>query len=394
MKAARLCFGASLTALLCACSPPLESERDYCAPMSAPDGLDFASHPDGARFQELLDGAVQRALPGVALQVQDPDGLWIGASGQCDVDANQAFGPFTRSRIGSVSKIFTATAVMLLVEEGRLSLDDRIADHLDPELAGHVVNSEIITVRQLLNHTSGLPREPAFVSALYALDIIGDDPKQEGHFADYVAELYDQPALFEPGQGWAYSNFGYALLGLIMEDATGKDHAEVLRSHLFEPLGLVDTFYDSEQFTPAGLARGYMDFHGDGGLTDVSDWDVYQVVGPGGAIVSTVHDVGTFLQALLGGRVLRPASLEQLLDCSGGDIPDSTDSYGFGISCSELDGRPVLSHFGELAGYMAAFLVFPEEETIATTIFNGSHGVVVEEIADFLKERLPALTRR
>lgn len=391
MKTALRCSTTSLILLMSACTPPLDSARNYCAPMSAPDGLDFTAHPDAARFQGLLDAAVRRALPGVALQIQDPDGLWIGASGQCDLDANKAFAPLTRSRIGSVSKVFTATAVMLLVEEGRLGLDDPIADHLDAELARHVVNSTTITVRQLLNHSSGLPREPGYVSAIHALDIIGDDPKQEGSFADYVAALRDQPALFEPGQGWSYSNFGYALLGLIMEQATGQGHAEVLRSRLFEPLGLADTFYDAEQFTPAGLARGYMDFYGDGGLTDASDWDVHQVVGPGGAIVSTVHDMGTFLQALFGGQVLSEASLEQLLDCSQVDVPEGTDPYGFGISCGEHNGRRVYSHAGELTGYMAAFLVFPEQQTIATAVFNGSHGVVLEEIAGFVRERLPAL---
>lgn len=391
MKYLYLACSVILACVLSACLPPLMGDREYAAETTAPVGLDYESHPDAADFQALLDGAVARSLPGVALLVRNPAGLWIGASGQRDINADLPFQPFTRSRIGSVTKTFTAVAVLLVAEDGLLSLDDPIADHLSAAVAAGVVNSAQITVRQLLNHTSGLPREPWTVSASLALGTMADDPYTELTIEDYLAALYNEPALFAPGEAYSYSNFGYVLLGLILEEATGQDQWEVVQTRILDPLGLTDTFFDPVERSPAGLARGYADLYGNGSLTDTSDWDGLHPLDAEGGIVTTVYDLYRFLDELFYGNLLLPASLAEMLNGVAVSPDAGSDTYGLGIGWGMVDGKSAYNHVGLVTGYLAAYYVYPDQQAIVTVVVNGSAGDVQAELGALMTERLPPL---
>jgi len=391
VKAACVACCLALSVVLTACLLPIPGERAYASETTAPVGLDYQSHPDAASFQALLDDAVAGGVPGAILLVQNPAGLWIGASGQRDLDRSLPMQPFTRLRVGSVSKTFTAAATLLLAEEAALGLDDRIADYLDPEVASRVVNSGRISIRQLLNHTSGLPREPMDVSAVNALEVFWDNPCGEVTVDEYLTSLYDEDALFEPGQGWSYSNFGYALLGLILEDAAGQGRWEVLRTRILQPLGLADTFFNPDVQTPPGLARGYADLYGDGSLTDTSDWDALHVIDVGGGIVSTAYDLYRLLDALFNAALLTGPSLGEMLTLVQASPEIGLDSYGLGIGYTQVDGKFAYTHTGTVMGYVAAYYFYPAQQAFVVLLTNASHGAFLSKLGELLEERLPPL---
>ncbi|TFG59690.1 MAG: class A beta-lactamase-related serine hydrolase, partial [Spirochaetales bacterium] len=191
--------------------------------------------------------------------------------------------------------------------------------------------------------------------------------------------------------GWSYSNFGYALLGLILEEAAGQDQWEVIRSRILEPLDLADTFFDSELRTPPGLARGYADLYGDGSLTDTSDWDALHPLDAEGGIVSTVYDVHRFLDALFNGNLLTAPSLAEMLTCVEESPGEVGNTYGLGIANSTIDGKPAYNHTGWVTGYLSAFCIFPEQQATVVLLINGSSGAPEAEFIKLVTERLPPL---
>jgi D-alanyl-D-alanine carboxypeptidase len=317
-----------------------------CAAVVLPAGLvasPVAAAPPAAnpRLQALLDELVANGATGALARVDDGQHTYRLASGVARLEPRQPLTPAARFRVGSITKTFVATVTMQLVGNGTLRLDDTV----ERWLPGLVPNGGAITLRMLLNHTSGLfnyTDDPAF----FDRDLTVPATPQE-----LVAVAVAHPPTFPPGQGWSYSNTGYIVAGLILEAATGQSLDRLVTQRILRPLHLTGTYFPTRSPDIAGYhAHGYRPpaLTGDGYL-DVTAF-APSLAWAAGAIVSTADDLRRFYSALLGGRLLRPALLDQMLTT----VPlDPVFGYGFGIYSQRGPCGTAWGHSGGIPGYVS-----------------------------------------
>ena len=315
-------------------------------------------------------------LPGATLAVGFADGRVLElAVGYADTAAAIPMEPGSRMPSGSIGKTFVAALTLLLAERGVLGLDDRLADRLgEASWFDRLPNGDMITLRQLLNHSSGLldhvfDPESGFAGYFRRQAQAGTlDPGLDPEAL--VAFVLDQAPLFAPGEGFHYSDTNYILLGLVIEEVTGERYDDLLRQRVLEPLGLdataplVDRRIDR---LPQGYAPQSRELFGlpvevvntDGLVFDPSiEWT-------GGGLVTTSSDLVQWALALFGGRVLAADSLEAMLDSIA--EPDAQDTaggralgYGLGISVSPMAGALAYRHGGFFPGYNSMLAYFPD----------------------------------
>jgi D-alanyl-D-alanine carboxypeptidase len=288
-------------------------------------------------LQRALDGAVAAGVPGAVLLVRDGDRTIRLASGSGNLKPRTAMRPDVRFRVGSITKTFVATVVLQLVGEEKLGLSDTV----ERWLPGVVPNGRNVTVRQLLNHTSGLfdyGGDGKWLAAAFR------DPMRDWTPREIVAVATAHKPHFAPGAGWSYSNTNYYVLGLIVEAATGNPLASELRRRIFAPLRLRGTSLPTEPGIAGPHAHGYF-------LRPLEDVTVGSpsVVWAAGALVSTSGDVARFFRALLGGRLLRPDLLRAMQTTV---TPAPGFSYGLGLQKLHAPCRgDFWGHTGGSPGY-------------------------------------------
>jgi D-alanyl-D-alanine carboxypeptidase len=239
--------------------------------------------------QEQVDDAIDRGLDGIIVYVDQagqPPAFY--AAGWKDRAAQVPADPQALFKIGSISKLYIAAAAAKLVNSGRLSLDDTLADYL-PELEGRIEYADRITLRMMLQHRSGIPN---YVDA-DAFDW-GNPPAD---VSENLALILDEPADFEPDTRYRYSNTNYLLIGNILDKVLGHSHRQYINNEILVPLGLTDTYGLLGDVALEDVASGY--YAGYDG--DVKELDF---VVPGGSMVATAQDVGVFLRALIDGSLL------------------------------------------------------------------------------------------
>ena len=322
---------------------------------------------DPAALQRQLDGVVETGAPGVVALVRSGPRTWQGASGLGDLGAKRPARAGDRFRIGSVTKSFVATVALQLVGEHKLGLDD----HLERWLPGLVPNGDDITVRQLLNHTSGL------------YDYTDDLPEPPRPFQprELLAIATGHRPLFGPGKRFSYSNTNYILAGLVIERVTGQRLAAQLQQRIVGPLDLGDTELPAtEQAIASPYIHGYAprdpDWQvtdGPAGLVDVTKMDP-SWAWAAGAMISSTADLAHFYQALLGGRLLDPELLQAMqTTVDAGQQFGHGARYGLGLlllrpgCATELWG-----HGGSLAGYRTTAFSTKDadRQLVATTNLN------------------------
>ncbi|MET0908571.1 MAG: serine hydrolase domain-containing protein, partial [Ilumatobacteraceae bacterium] len=245
-------------------------------------------------------------------------------------------------RIASLTKSYTATVVLQLVDEGTLSLDDTVQQWL-PDI---VADADLITIRQLLDHTSGVADyfEDESVLQPYLDGDFGHvwTPQQLVAIGDHLGSRS------APGKQVNYSNTNYAIVGLIVEQATGHPLGEEMRTRIFEPLALEHTTFAVDAAPDGEMAHGYL--MGDGDPIDVTG--VYPFAWGAGNIVADAADVATFYAALLGGDLLPPALLAEMRPSITDDVP-----YGLGLMAWSMPCGTATGHDGGFAGYSSRALV-------------------------------------
>jgi D-alanyl-D-alanine carboxypeptidase len=215
-------------------------------------------------------------------------------------------------RIGSNTKTFTAVVILQLVGEGRLSLDDTVEHWLPGVVSGNGNDGSRITVRQLLQHTSGLYNYTNDLAALASAEAFQAHRLDHYDAADIVALAMKHEPAFAPGASWDYSNTNYILAGMIIEQVTGHSWAAEVRARIIRPLGLRETSEPGDRPTvPAPHAEGYQQWEPDGELTDTTVWNP-SVAGAAGSLISTPSDLARFWQALQRGELLKPAQMAQM----------------------------------------------------------------------------------
>jgi D-alanyl-D-alanine carboxypeptidase len=321
-------------------------------------------------LQRALDELVAAGAPGVIALVRDGDRTFRLSSGYGNLATKAPFRSSDRVRIASLTKSFVATVVLQLVGEGTLSLDDTV----ERWLPGLIPNGDAITVRELLNHTSGIYDSQTDPKVLA--------PYLNGNFT-HVTALHTliqiaaaHRLLFAPGSKWSYSNTNYYLLGMIVKAATGDSIGSELRRRIFEPLRLRHTTFPTSPRIAGPHAHGYFLLNKPP-LVDVTIFSP-SLFSAAGAIVSTADDVARFYRALLSGRLLKPGLLKSMETIDRVTIDASGSGYGLGLSREgHLPCGDAWGHDGDVPGYL----------TIAFNSKDGSRQIVVVINSDSLTKR-------
>lgn len=331
---------------------------------------------EAAHWQRRLDALAKRhGVPGAQLGILrlDPDGedeIVTLATGTLNRSLPAAtVTPDSVFQIGSISKVWTATAAMRLVEEGRFTLDTPVKELL-PDL--RLANDELtegVTIRHLLTHTSGIDG-----------DVFTDTGRGDDCLEKYVALLPDAAQNHPLGATWSYCNSGFSLLGRVIEVVTGKVWDEAMRELLFTPLGLTHTVTLPEEAILFSAAVGHVDDHGEQAVAPV--WGLQRSAGPAGLITARAADVLAFARLHLSGGVT--ADGERLLSEAAvadmrafhAEVPDKQvlgDSWGLGWIRFDWNGSRLYGHDGNTIG-QAAFLRVHQESGVAVTLLtNGGH---------------------
>ena len=318
------------------------------------------------KLQQVLDSAVaspKTVFPGTALYISQPKlGIWSGAAGEANIDPATPMRANDTFRAGSIMKPFISAVVLQLVEENKLALGDRLPAVLPPGVAGRFANAGQITVRMLLNHTSGIPD---YVGAQFDREVIAQ-PKRIWKVGEFLARAAAQPPAFAPGRRYHYSNTDYNLLGLIIERVTGQPWRTAVRERIIDRLGLTHTSLPEPGHVSIGsdAAHGYQLVNGK--LRDTTGVDPSMAGAAGGnALVTTTSDLARFMHALFTGKLFeRPETLKQMLTfVKAADNPGEV-GYGLGIERYQLPGGVEMS--GTLAGQPATWrspVIFPPKRS-------------------------------
>ena len=291
-------------------------------------------------------------VPGAAVLVlRDGRPVVRAGYGLADLETGTPATPETNYRLASVTKQFTAAGILLLAEGGRLTIDDRAHDWL-PSLPKA---AETVTIRHLLTHTSGL---------IDYEDVIPETFAAQLHDADVLRLLETQDrSYFRPGTGYRYSNGGYALLALIVQRASGKSFATMLRERIFRPLGMTNTVaYEEGISTVNNRAFGYTE---DAGRWNRTDQDQTSAVLGDGGIYSSIDDLAKWDAALYDRRLLHPSSLRAAFTAATHtDDPEIEYGYGWRIT------GETLWHSGESVGFRNVIVRYPKRHLTVVVLTN------------------------
>jgi len=328
---------------------------------------------DLARMDERIREAMEEErIPGVAVGVvSEGRVLQISTWGLSNVELGVPVSDSSVFEIGSISKQFVAAAILLLVEDGRLHLDDPIHEYL-PELPGEWRGA---TIRHLLTHTSGIPDYEAIQGyEAYRFRLTPDE---------IIRVAHSRPMDFEPGTAARYSNTGYFLLSLLVERIEGAPLGEVLDARIFEPLGMRQTrMADPEDLIPHRAAGYWVDSTGER-LINRDPTQTSSTLGAGG-LVSSLHDMVKWDDALNDDRILSDASRMEMW--TSGVLENGDEiGYGFGWILREYRGRRSVEHGGKVAGFVADFMHLPDDG-LAIIVFANRYEGDVRAIRDIVAE--------
>jgi len=322
-----------------------------------------ASKAEVARYAEqLLADTYASDGPGAALLIARGDEvLYRGSRGHADVDADTPLSADDLFRIGSVTKQISSAGLLTLVEAGKVSLDDPLSKYV-----ADYPNGARISVRQLLDHTSG-------VKSYTDIPGMMDGPIQKVvSTAQLIASFKDEKIDFAPGEAWAYNNSGYVLVGAVIEAASGQPWHRYLHDTLFKPLGMADTGYGADPAIVARQVHGYS-FDGD----KVLPAKLLSMTQPhaAGALVSSVDDLHKWNRALHEGRVLKSATYQQMITPAGKAIDGR---YGFGVTRGTVRGGDAISHGGGIPGFSSYLLYLPGIDVSVAVLHNAIGGSQAE----------------
>jgi D-alanyl-D-alanine carboxypeptidase len=337
------------------------------------------NNPREVEFNNLVKEITRSGVPGMMLTIHDNQyGYWSNAHGFADLASDISLASCNITRVGSTVKTFTAVTILLLQEDGLLNLDDQITDYLTANQLKGLKNSEQATIRQLLQHSSGIFN---YIQNLKFQTASLNDLVKAWHPNELLNYARGKDAYFATGADVLYSNTGYVLLGMIIDKVTGKPFYEVFRGKIFIPHDLTFTQFAAIDPVPDGIVRGYVDFYSNLNLinaTYYSGWDYYTA---DGGLISNSYDLNKFMTKLFQGEILSEESLAEMLswvEPSEGNGDGFKTFYGLGIFKIETDFGPAYIHSGDAIGYFASMAYFPNQKVTITWAVNANYGKVDE----------------
>ncbi|GHE34595.1 D-alanyl-D-alanine carboxypeptidase [Streptomyces longispororuber] len=333
-----------------------------------------------------MDAAVQAGVPGITAQARDANGVWKAASGVGNLKTGQPRGKHDRFRVGSITKTFVATVLLQMEAEGRLDLDDKVERHLPGMVRGNGNDGRKISVRQLLNHTSGL------------FDYLSDKKYSRTYLEGdgYLRHRYDtlpprkhvQVALshkpnFRPGTGFSYSNTNYVLAGLIIEKVGKRTYEKEVHERIIKPLGLKETSNPGNGVhLPRPSSRGYAKLFRTqpNRIDDITEMNGSQGWADGD-IISSAGDLTRFYRALMRGKLLPPRQLKAMKTTV--NDPEST-GFAYGLGLGKLTtscGTTLWGHAGGMVGWLS----------MAVTTEDGRHQLAYNYNGDWVEDLSPIM---
>ncbi|MEV6328585.1 serine hydrolase domain-containing protein [Streptomyces sp. NPDC051909] len=325
------------------------------------------ARPSHSATQQALDAAVAQGVPGAVAQARDGRDRWTGTAGERKGD--------DRFRVGSITKTFTATVLLQLQAEGRLDLDDPVEKWLPGVVRGHGHDGRKITVRQLLNHTSGI------------YDVTSDPGYQQKVFGPgFLEHRYDtwtprqlvdiamthEPD-FAPGTDWNYSNTNYVVAGMVIEKVTGRPYGKAVENRIIKPLKLRATSVpgtDPRMPKPHSGAYSKLTLEGEGPTYEVTELNP-SLASSAGEMISDSNDLQTFYRALIKGRLLPAAEMKELTDTVATPHGGGQTRYGLGLMRTRLScGKEVWGHSGGIHGSSSQAVVTRDGEHSLAGNFN------------------------
>lgn len=321
---------------------------------------------DYTSLDAILAEYAEHDGPGVVAYLSVEGRPEVAARGRADLNRGTAVAVGDQFRIGSATKPFVAALVLQLAEEGLLELDAPIARYLPPSLARRIANADTATVEQMLAMTSGVPD---YIASGAFDEQVQRNPSRPWTPTEVLAFIHDEPASFEPGSDYEYSNSNYILAQLIIESRLGMSLQEALDERMFRPLGLSQTFLEMPGRFAEGIVRGYED-HGD--WVDVTRVNDGVGLGDGG-IVSTAAELARLAEALWNGVILSEASRNRMMR-------EVRDNYGLGIGVDRSPFGRLYSHAGATSGFQSVFVLVPSRDAVLVVLTNNFDSEALEDI--------------
>jgi CubicO group peptidase (beta-lactamase class C family) len=282
--------------------------------------------------------------------------------GSADLEWNVPNSPTGKFRLGSITKQFTSTSILLLEDRGKLNVGDLVKKYVPDAPAAW----DKITIYHLLTHTSGIPNFTSFPDYSKS-EAVASTPQQ------LVDRFKNKPLDFEPGSKWSYSNSGYVLLGYIIEKVSGGSYQRFLQENIFNPLGMKDSGYDSNSAVLLHRVSGYTP--SPNGIEHAGYINM-TIPFSAGALYSTTEDMLRWHRGLFGGKILSAASLKKMT------TPFRSD-YAMGFMVQTRNGRRAISHGGGIEGFNTAASYWPDEK-LSVIVLANLNGQAPEEIANDL----------
>ena len=352
----------AVTAVVLVAASGCADESKPQSSTTSPPATSETAKPMNDALAQRLDAAVNQAMtaagiPGAIVGIWGPDGDYVRAFGVADKTTRAPMKADFYSRIGSVTKTFTVTAVLQLADQGKLRLDDTIAEFVDGVPLG-----DKIALRQLARMQSGLfnySASPEFQQAMFA------DPRHPFTPRELLNYALAQPNQFPPGEGFEYCNTNTILLGLVVQKVSGQPLNAYIEDEILAPLGMSHTSFPTTNAFPEPHAQGYTVQTADGKETTATDWDP-SWGWAAGAMISTLDDMRIWAPALASGKLLTPQMQEQRLQTVGQPGMPPQDGYGLGIF--NLGGW--IGHNGSLPGYQTVAVYLPQKQTTLVIMIN------------------------
>jgi CubicO group peptidase (beta-lactamase class C family) len=343
-----------LSLMLAGCAglslPVTQSATEQESPPRSPT---LATEGPASKIDKILNSLTEReAFTGAVLVAGNGEVLLSQGYGLADRDKNLPNTPQTKYRLGSITKQFTAMAILMLQAQDKLNVQDHICRYISE----CPVTWQDITIHHLLTHTSGIPNFTDFRD-YQATKATPSAPEQT------IARFKDKPLEFPPGEQWSYSNSGYIVLGYIIEQASGLPYEAFLQQYIFEPLQMKDTGYDHND---GSLAIGYTGTHG---LWREADYIDMTIPYAAGGLYSTVEDLYRWDQALYTEQLVSK-DLVNLMFTPHADMPIADLSYGYGWAVGEMNNHRAVGHGGGIEGFATEIRRYIDDKVTIIVLSN------------------------
>ncbi|MFP4497126.1 MAG: serine hydrolase domain-containing protein [Vulcanimicrobiota bacterium] len=314
-------------------------------------------------FRQIVNAIMEEEnVPGLVVTVRVPgEGYWTEAFGKSNLETGETLELNDKFRMGSITKTYTVTVLLQLVDEGKIQLDDPLSLYM-PDFP----NSEAVTIRNLASNSSGIfdyTHDETFI------EILENDIQTYFSPSQLVEFAKNHPPLFPPGTKYSYSNTNFVIIGMIIEQITGNSLNEEFENRIFKPLGLKNTSYPDGNSIPAPYTHGYMATNDEDELYDVTEINP-SIAGSAGAMISDLEDVCTWCEALVSGALLTPQTQQERLKLNGFSDENKNLKYCLGIYYM----GDFLGHDGSIFGYNTAMFYLPSRNATIVILSNKQCG--------------------